>query len=312
MELGNKKKVYFDYNIYDAIEKQRLELNDDFRQENVAYISVAHIEEFYNAIMNDVHVDTNEKPVSFQQLLSLMEKSSNWSHNEKILSAMKLLSDGVVLNPGNEVIAKKETVEECLKRVYDFDTRKIVERNGKNLYELEKESISAFTKNNSSVKNYSNESPDAIWDEKEMRQLVVDYPQYAKEYERKSMWGLYENYGWEGVLVAKEMKNFDEHYRIEKDCMKHGIPSFGTLECIMEYLNQGLCARGYNRDGKVEKIQSGIHDTSHLIYATYCEKFYTLDKRLGKRANAIYHYLGIATEVVYGNENVMLHIGKHI
>lgn len=311
MEPGNKRKVYFDYNIYDAIEKQRLELYDAFHEENVAYISVAHIEEFYNAIMNDIHVDTNEKPVSFQLLLRLAEKSSNWIHNEKILFEMKALSEGVILNPGNDVIAKKESIEECLKRVYDYDTRKMVERNGKNLYQLEKESISTLTKNNPSVKNYSNESPDAIWEEKEMEQLVLDYPQHAKVYEQAGLRDLFENYGWEGILMAKKIKNFDANYIIEKNCMKHALPSFGTLECIMEYLNQGLCARGYNRDGNVEKTQSGIHDTSHLIYATYCEKFYTLDKRLGKRAGAIYRYLGIPTEVVYGNENVILHIGKN-
>ncbi len=74
-------------------------------------------------------------------------------------------------------------------------------------------------------------------------------------------------------------------------------PDIVQLQTTIEFLYEVLQECGYNSDKKNTAV-SGIYDTSHIIYATYCDFFVTNDTRLAKRVKAIYYYLGIGTKVV--------------
>ena len=43
----NLKRVYFDYNIYDSLAKDRIHLPENYSQHFKSYVSVAHAEEFF-------------------------------------------------------------------------------------------------------------------------------------------------------------------------------------------------------------------------------------------------------------------------
>jgi len=49
---------------------------------------------------------------------------------------------------------------------------------------------------------------------------------------------------------------------------------------------------------KNSTVISGIYDTTHSIYGTYCNYFVSGDDRLRKRISAIYYYLGVSTKVI--------------
>ena len=95
--------------------------------------------------------------------------------------------------------------------------------------------------------------------------------------------------------------------------------SYVQLEFSLEVLGDILNEVGYCKDNKVEKVKSGVYDTEHSIYATYCDLFITNDnfgiglenntalfitndKKLTKRLNAIYGYLGVGTRCISYNE----------
>jgi hypothetical protein len=44
------------------------------------------------------------------------------------------------------------------------------------------------------------------------------------------------------------------------------------------------------------------NDAAHLGMATFCQAFVTADKRLSKRAKAVYSFLGIPAEVIFYSE----------
>lgn len=58
---------------------------------------------------------------------------------------------------------------------------------------------------------------------------------------------------------------------------------------------------GYHREAR-NKSRARLHDVSHIIYAAYCDTFVTADKKLAKKAQAIYSMLGICTRVLSEKE----------
>lgn len=66
-----------------------------------------------------------------------------------------------------------------------------------------------------------------------------------------------------------------------------------TIEKIFEFLE----LIRYFPD-KSTQFLSGLHDTTHAIYASYCDVFVTNDKKLRKKAKATYNWLGINTLIL--------------
>jgi hypothetical protein len=72
-----------------------------------------------------------------------------------------------------------------------------------------------------------------------------------------------------------------------------------TVEKIFEFLE----ARRYFPD-KSTQFLSGLHDTTHAIYAAYCDVFVTNDNKLKYKAAATYKWLGINTLIMSPDELV--------
>ncbi len=72
-----------------------------------------------------------------------------------------------------------------------------------------------------------------------------------------------------------------------------------TIEKIFEFLE----LRRYFPD-KSTQFLSGLHDTTHAIYAAYCDVLVTNDKKLKNKTAAAYKWLGINTLVINPNELV--------
>lgn len=76
------------------------------------------------------------------------------------------------------------------------------------------------------------------------------------------------------------------------------------FKVLQEYINLAanfLEKIGYHREGR-DKSRARLHDVSHIIYAAYCGTFVTADKKLAKKAMAIYSLLGIRTLVLLDKE----------
>lgn len=70
-----------------------------------------------------------------------------------------------------------------------------------------------------------------------------------------------------------------------------------TIEKIFEFLE----VRRYFPD-KSTQFLSGLHDTTHAIYAAYCDVFVTNDKKLRNKTTAAYTWLGINTLILSPSE----------
>jgi hypothetical protein len=75
-----------------------------------------------------------------------------------------------------------------------------------------------------------------------------------------------------------------------------------TIEKIFEFLE----TRRYfpDRCNKPKGFLSGLHDTTHAIYAAYCDIFVTNDKKLKNKAAAAYAWLDINTLILSPDELV--------
>lgn len=76
---------------------------------------------------------------------------------------------------------------------------------------------------------------------------------------------------------------------------------FKILQAYINLAANFLEKIGYHREDR-DKSRARLHDVSHIIYAAYCGTFVTADKKLAKKAMAIYSLLGIRTLVLLDKE----------
>ena len=76
---------------------------------------------------------------------------------------------------------------------------------------------------------------------------------------------------------------------------------FPMHEMAIEKIFEFLEARRYFPD-KSTQFLSGLHDTTHAIYAAYCDIFVTNDNKLKNKATATYEWLGINTLILKPEE----------
>lgn len=98
-------------------------------------------------------------------------------------------------------------------------------------------------------------------------------------------------------LLAKEVIGKDEMVEAlswQFDDLKN---RFSVLEQYINLAANLLEKIGYYREAR-DKSRARLHDVSHIIYASYCDTFVTADRKLAKKAQAIYSLLGICTEVL--------------
>ena len=165
------------------------------------------------------------------------------------------------------LISSTEKFEECYKRVKSDDTRDIIEDIGKE----------TFKKNNMFQEDFniidlSKKSKEEVWEDPNIKETLkeLSYKYYKDSSYDKTIKNSY-----------KKLKN-----------------NYGGLEMWIEILLKLLDMYKYNNDDNERTSVSGIHDTSHLIYGTYCDMFVSNDFKLRKKGEAIYYFLDIPTKTL--------------
>lgn len=85
---------------------------------------------------------------------------------------------------------------------------------------------------------------------------------------------------------------------------------FHLHEMAVEKIFEFLESRRYFPD-KSTQFLSGLHDTTHAIYAAYCDVFVTNDKKLKNKTAATYKWLGIKTLVINSDELIAYLANSH-
>lgn len=277
-------RVYFDTNIFEDIVKKKIDIsiNELNCFTNIAYyISTAHVEEYYIAVKNDFE-----------------NKYTKYNNDRKLLmSSLKLKG---ILNPSNtRIMNKPEKFDDCLARVKQYDTTDIMVQKGEKMYQEQSNFFKDLLLVNPDVQNNSNLAPEEIWDKDEVKRELTKFPGYVEKYNDSVFQELKAVYGTYNALKisSKRITPFE----IKEGCFEEISNQYSHMEIIFEFLHSTLNKCGYNRDKKTTVI-SGIYDTTHSIYGTYCDYFVSSDDRLRKRISAIYYYLGVSTKVVTFND----------
>lgn len=268
-------KVYFDFNIFDYIVKKGLSVNELKKSNIEYYISVAHAEEFYKMKRNNTN-------------------NQNQDSIERIEKIMMYLDPQGVLNPSlTHIFHKRESFDSALKRAELFDTRTIVESAGENCYKMFRQSYKELREENKDAINYSNISPQDIWEVDIVKRKIGEYNNYKRYYNKEGFEKCTSVYG---LFIADIIKPVTKDLTF--GCYPNIKDSYTDLECIIKYLFNTLEECGYNSDKDVRTSISFIHDIQHAIYATYCDLLISNDGRFGKKAEAVYYFLGMPIKVM--------------
>lgn len=283
-------RIYLDYNVIEDLSKERIPLPEGNYD---IFCSVAHGEEYYNACCNATE-EYKKAALKVKETLTTISKK------------------GIVLNPEkNGIRAKPEKFDDCIDRIRKNDTRDFVNRNGSLMYQNNKEAVSKLKRLDVESVNNSNLTYDKIWLRPEVIERLGLFQNWYKNYDAASGYALLKAYGFKSFLLDKSNTKLPKEFNLERDCFKKEY-SFALLEMVMEFLNNDvLCTCGYCKDKTERTTQSGIHDVSHMIYATYCNFFVSKDANLVKRAKAIYYYLGLNTRAICLNEWLDMDLTKN-
>lgn len=254
-----KKKVYFDYNVFEYVNKNHCDVS--WKSMFDIFCSVAHAEEYYKAYCN-----ANDK--------DLPKKTYD------VIEEVKKI--GVVLNPSpiytKPIIEKKELFFDCVERCRRQDTRNEIRCRENWAVECDKAIYENLKKDDGSVVNNSTLACEKIWQKHEVRNILVEALKDNDFYE-------------ESLLFA------NDNIEVGR-CMDYRKYSFCKFRDLVEILYRVLNMSGYNNDKVKEDMSSRVHDISHIIYASYCDYFVTLDQRLVKKARAIYWLANIETKLI--------------
>lgn len=279
-------RIYFDTNIFEDIVKKVIDISTNELNSftNMAYyISTAHVEEYFIAIKNDSE-----------------NKYTQYNHDRKLLmSSLKLKG---ILNPSKTRIKNKpEKFDDCLSRVKQFDTTDIMVQKGRNIRQEQSGFFKDLLSSNPDVQNNSNLDFKEIWDKDEVKRELEKFPDYVEANNASLFPELQYVYGTHNALKLVPLKKIAP-LEIKKGCFEEISNQYSLMEIISEFLHSALNKCGYNRDKKDSTVISGIYDTTHSIYGTYCNYFVSSDDRLRKRISAIYYYLGVPTKVITFND----------
>ncbi len=279
-------RVYFDTNIFEDIVKKVIDIDIDELNSftNIAYyISTAHVEEYFIAVKNDFE-----------------NKYRQYNDDRKLLmSSLKLKG---ILNPSKtRIINKPEKFDDCLTRVKQHDTTDIMVQNGRKIHEEQSTFFKNLLLTNPDVQNNSNLSHKEIWNKDEVKRELKNFPDYVKNHNASVFPALQHVYGTNIALKIAPSKKIAP-FELKEGYFKEISNQYSCMEVIFEFLHSTLNKCGYNRDKKDATVISGIYDTTHSIYGTYCDYFVSSDERLRKRISAIYYYLKVPTKVITFNE----------
>ena len=277
----HKCRVYLDYNIYTRLADKKFEMPAEYNKHAKIYISVAHAEEFHNAQKND---RDNQNAVQLRLIKKLLTKD---------------LNNNGVLNPTQTsyIINKQENFSESLKRVREHDTDTFIQKSASIMYSTYKEKYENLRNTNKRVLSFSHLPYQDIWKQPE---VIAEVNKFEAEVEvmNQSIYTVLKQAYDPNIAREQARKGRFEPFPLTKDIFKGKRPQFKKLEFTMEFLQNVLNMCGYYKETTERTVKSGVYDTAHSIYATYCDFFISEDKRLRNRLNAIYYYLGLDTRCI--------------
>lgn len=276
----NGIKVYLDFNIYEhlickGIPAEVLKVKDLHY-----FLSVAHAEELFNMAKNDVNNQYEENIKRKKQI-------------------MLELSDCGVLNPSinKGVELRQEALDDALERVRKNDTTGIVADHGKHGRNYFKSKTDKLREEDKNAINYSNLSSHDIWNIDAVQERIRAFDDNKKLYYTITTEQLRQVYGNRAAGLAQPITS-----TLNKGCYPQIKDKYNDFEYIIEYLFNTLEGCGYCSNKDIRTSVSGIYDTAHSIYASYCDILVSNDKRFRKKADAVYYYLGIQTKVLSFDE----------
>lgn len=294
-------KTYFDTNIFEKWNKDYAsdsyhDFFDILTKKTDIYIGVGHIEELSIALSNDSsgkYVDSNKRRERMMELLSGSKILGPYANGQKCV--------GVLYHK----------IEDCRSVIEEFDTRRDIQETAMYVAEKNKYELKSLRQQNPSAKNYTNLSPAEIWEVSEMKSLLQQFPDFYNSYDRSNLARLLSSSAYNldlgQIILIHILTNVQQYsFSLKRDCFSEIKDVYPLLECVFEFLNLCLKKVGYNVDTSARISISASYDLQHVLTATYCDYFVTNDKKLQKRANALYTYTGANTKCISYEEFIKL------
>ncbi|MBA0175095.1 hypothetical protein [Pectobacterium carotovorum] len=311
------KRIYFDQNIWFDFMYSRNDTNLDVflnelnRSEFEVVYSPATCEEICNSFISE---SIGEK-IKEDEMLDRIAKISLISENKSIIpffrSDVKILS-----NPygTNSVFFVVEDPKDNFKRVYDYyASNKFSELGQQEVIDAGREleidanldqKLLAEINNSDPVSRIFN-SPECLLNIKKelassfmfgdaMRLLIkngtIIHPMEESDLSKIADFANKEMNYLEYLSKAKKLID------MKSDLFSFIKNDFPCVESVIDVLMKELIK---NRYASEKNKMSSLHDTTHVIYSSFCDYFVTNDKKLYKKAKAIYEFIGVKTEVIY-------------
>jgi rRNA-processing protein FCF1 len=265
--------LYFDHNVIIDIQNKRkatvVESIENIDNDNYQiFFSPAHVEEIAALAM---HHDEDKETID--DALELLAKITN---SKALLPYKKA---GIIQTKCIGVYISNEHPKETYKRVVDlYENNHIAENHQKekiaNGDGFEKKTgVSSKKTNNIDIQREIDIFKPML------HQIIVD------NYQRLAANEIFHEYLPSRAPRGHEIKfeHLGEYFPLHEM----------TIEKIFEFLE----LIRYFPD-KSTQFLSGLHDTTHAIYAAYCDVFVTNDKKLKNKAKATYDWLGVNTLIL--------------
>lgn len=274
------KRIYLDFNVMiDIFNEESKELEESLHKlQEKKYILVyspAHMEEL---AISEKRYSQNEERIQedLEKISKLTQKNILLPHHGE--AHYKI---GVYHKYENPIICYKRVVTDF----YNINNR--VEK-------VSEEFITNNKENNhygNNPKEINNILPQDIISEILDKKHFRDKGLFIRNYNNKiEIWKM-ESSKETGIdIKVNPLKKYNFSFN---DFKKNYI----QISTIIELLTNLLESSGYHAES-IKRSRSRLHDVTHIIYASYTDIFITNDKKLQKKAKAIYAYLKIPTSVM--------------
>ncbi len=269
------KKLYFDHNVIIDIQNSRKKSLQDVvntLNENKYQIvfSPAHIEEIAAIIMHH-----NQQPEIVNDKLNFLAALTN------SVALLPYHRNNLELIEHDGIFVYREHPKDVYDRVIDnYDRNIIVEKhqqeklsNGENFENVH--SVSSKETNNINIVS------ELDYFKPRLHQMIIDF------------WRTYDS-NLKEYMPEICPKCADLNFQYAKNY-------FPIHQMMIEKLLEFLEVRRFFPDSPNQYLSS-LHDTTHAIYAGYCDIFVTNDNKLKQKVSAVYQWMGIKTSVLNANE----------
>ena len=273
MNYINKHKniLYVDWNIFILL-KENKKLFDVLQldQYELVVYSPAHIEDLANSLTKkNIDEEVIEKDLNF------LSKTTN---------NIEIYPNHGDLKCNKAVCIVEENPKECYKRVIRYYNKTM-------LAESLNRELLEHSKNNKYFDNDINQINNISFDKifGIIFNNIISKYQFIHEYNINIINHKLQFPYLSDRIILLENENFQ---------IDNFNKNFFNILIIIEMLANLLDNMGYWKD-KIKNAHNRMNDVTHIIYGTFSDKFITIDKRMFRRAKAIYDFLRVDNEVLY-------------